>query len=249
MDSSKLYDILGYRVKIDKIDLEICDLLKARMEIMHKVRVVKEKYVKQGSTIRPSRAVEVIYNACLNLFPLYPKQVVINIWRNFISISEYNEQKFSIIALNRECYWLGREFFGNFIENKIESNAEKLIAYLGKNDTHFGFVPFPDKNQNDKWWIYLINSNIKVFAVAPLFKGDEKSVLVLGNVLLEPSKGEDFTLIATELLEKIEQDYQVIDTHKVEEKNVYLVRLAGFYSDVKHAWLIGTYSLIDCNND
>ena len=247
MSPSKLYNISNYREKIDEIDNKIHKLLTERMYLMHQVKLVKRQYIKTGSTIRAARGIEVINNACNSLFPLYKKQVVINIWRNLISISEYIEQAFEIISLNQECYWLAREFFGNYINNRIEGNTEQLINHLYKNDSHFGFLPFPAKESDNKWWTYLINSDINVFAIAPLYRDYQNSALVIGHVMLEPTKEHNFTLIATQYVERIDHKCKIIDVQKAKSqsaKDIYLVELDGFHEDFKDSFLIGTYSLI-----
>lgn len=246
------YNISQHRRKIDSIDKQICELLTKRMDVIKKVREIKQQYVKTGSSIRPARAIEVIANACKNLSIIYPKQAIINIWRNFISTSEYHEQTFSIIALNKHCSWLGREFFSDFIENHIEPDIEKLINYLNKHESHFGFLPFPNQNDNIKWWPYLIKSDINVFAIAPLYTGYNEPVLVIGQPILEPTTENDFTLVATQDLTTINQDYKLIDTieAKTEDcKDLHLIQLPGFFDNRQlttlDSHLIGTYSIIN----
>ncbi len=245
MDATKLYDISGYRYRIDSIDRQIYKLLEQRMKVMHKVKLIKQKHVKRGSTIRAARGMEVIHNACDYLVPLYPKQVIASIWRNFIAISEYNEQKFSILSFNECCYWLAREFFTNYIDNQVEKDIKKFMSYLHKNDSHFGFLPFPGENISTKWWVYLIKSDIKVFAIAPLLADSQKRALLVGHVMLEPSVENNFTLFATQHLEKVTCKYTILDIGKsLSGKMTYLIEVENFYEQLEHCDLIGNYAVI-----
>ena len=249
MVSHPLYDISKHRAAIDEVDKQIYQLLIKRMNLIHEVKEIKQKYVKKGSSIRPARAIEVIRNACNGLAPYYHQYVAISIWRTLISISEYNEQEFSIIAFNEECYWLGREFFGS-VSNIIEKDIDKLIDYLYKFDTHFGFLPFPHKNNECKWWSYLINSKLKVFSIAPLYDDQHVAALVVGQVMLEPTHKNDFTLIATHTTMSLQNitGFSILDIQQSNCKAVYLVQVKQFLNNkqVKNlgGHLVGNYSII-----
>ncbi len=237
------YDISIHRKKIDYIDKKMYDLLSKRMEIIKKVKKIKQENIKSGSTIRTARGIEVIRNACKALLHSYQKPAIVNIWRNLISSSEYIEQKFSVISQNKTLYWVAREFFGNFMQHKIEKDTKKIIKFLLEHESNFAVLPIPNKNNQYKWWTNLAESDLKIFAIAPAC--GRKIAFIVGKVLIEPTNEEEFSLIIINDLKRIQHKYTILDTKPCITKctQLYLIQIKGFHNDLE-GYFIGSYSII-----
>ena len=105
-------------------------------------------------------------------------------------------------------------------------------------------MPFPNDISDNKWWVNLINNTPKVFAVAPLYKSNQRSALAIGHVMLEPTYKNDFTLFAITDTIQLKEDFLVLD----KEKDLNLVQINQFYDEEQVAklggHLLGNYSTI-----
>lgn len=234
--SSQSTDLATLRKDIDAIDTEILDLLAKRLNIVHQVGHLKAKQTKQ-SFIRPAREATMIKNLVTYAKPHYHPEIIARIWRNIITASLYAEQPFHLAveahAAYMDNYWLGREYFGNFVPTFLHSDAQTVIHYIQNDPSFIGLV-----SPGGDWWQYLSRGTgapygIQVFACIPSVHiphaARPSTALALAQVTPEET-GDDISLISAHIRNaSAEQELkQAFEKHKI----------SIIYSQKKNDWLL-----------
>ena len=162
------------RKQIDKIDLQILDLLKKRSKIAKNIG--KEK--KSNNLFRPERQANILRNILKknnnNLNPLY----ILSFWRSiFLSQIDVQGGIKLIISNNIANSYIKTiyDYFSHDIEIITMNNTSKALekVYDGKNI--LTILPYPSKNKVTKWWTNKRLENLYAIAALPFFLRKKKS--------------------------------------------------------------------------
>ena len=156
-------DLDELRSKIDKIDSDLCQLIKERQSLASKVMSAK----KGGFPFDPKREEELIkklVNLGLNKF------LVEKVWRQIISsnLSMQKALKIGVAGNDDEILSAYSAHFGNFFKTTYFLSVVSLLAALEKKDIELGFIDSKSinnlKNQTE------IKVNFDILANVPLYK-------------------------------------------------------------------------------
>jgi len=205
-------DISLLRKKIDKIDHAIIDLLKDRIEIVAQVGHLKAKKAKPGfSFIRSGREAQMLRDLTKKIGNSFPQAAIATIWRMIISASLNVEQSLKISAYvsnnDNSCYWLAREYYGNFTNITIEHSCEKIIQDVVSGKISVGILPIID-NDSNPWWVRppQEKNDIYVFARIPFVEQSDKqgnAALAIANVMPEATE-DDISIFVVHLDDEAE---------------------------------------------
>lgn len=244
MNNPKLA-LAEYRIAIDKIDTQIYSLLRARMDIVHNVKPIKEGLIDPDNIfLRVKREVDVVTNAVNALGDCFPKECIAYIWRTLIGASLMYEKQFNIKSADVECYWLAREYFGSFVENEVMGSVSNVIDAIIDGTAGCGAVPYPHADLPDKYWVELINKKAKICAVAPIVKTPKhKPIAFVANASLEQT-GMDTTLVVMDkptkddVVGRFGAHASVIDEHG----HYQLIEVPHYVSTVDDCIIIGAFA-------
>tara|TARA_B100000989_G_scaffold21164_1_gene13873 strand:+ start:303 stop:830 length:528 start_codon:yes stop_codon:yes gene_type:complete len=156
-------DLDELRSKIDKIDSDLCQLIKERQSLASKVMSAK----KGGFPFDPKREEELIKK--LVNFGL-DKFLVEKVWRQIISsnLSMQKALKIGVAGNDDEILSAYSAHFGNFFKTTYFLSVVSLLAALEKKDIELGFIDSKSinnlKNQTE------IKVNFDILANVPLYK-------------------------------------------------------------------------------
>jgi len=197
-------DDLGYlRQRIDVIDDKIISLLRQRIEIVKKVKQLKNKDNSTLNLIRAGREASMLRNLVKKGGGDMPPEAIATIWRMIISSSLCVEQDMSIAAYVFEgdytCYWRAREYYGSFVDLVSCESADDVIGRVVKGESSIGILPLVDVSEVP-WWVRPVEekNEIYVFARIPFIAQEDSEiahVLAVANVATEPTD-DDVSIIA-----------------------------------------------------
>lgn len=202
--SSLSEDLTLLRQEIDKIDQEIIDLLKRRINIVEQVGKHKSKHSKTSSFIRSGREAEMLRDLTKKMENKFPPAAIATIWRMIISTSLNLEQGMSAASyVNEEdetCYWLAREYYGSFIPISKEYNADDVVHKVASSEVAVGILPLLEQSNGIPWWLRPSKetNDLYVFARIPFIEQphhNDVPVLAIANVFPEKTD-DDKTLFA-----------------------------------------------------
>ena len=162
------------RKQIDKIDLQILDLLKKRSKIAKNIG--KEK--KSNNLFRPERQASILRNILKkngnNLNPLY----ILSFWRSiFLSQIDIQGGIKLILSNNIANSYIKTiyDYFSHDIEIITMNNTSKALekVYNGKNI--LTILPYPSNNKGAKWWTNIQPEKLYAIAALPFFLKKKKS--------------------------------------------------------------------------
>ncbi len=233
------------REQIDAIDERIFDLLQQRLKFVGQVGQLKKSSAAKQYIIRPGRealkvkkafqqAKEAGFNDKISL-------AIASIWREIISLSINHEEEARIAfnKNNKETLWLLREYFGPYSEQLQSVSDEESIKALQSGRANIAAFETPKVPTEDPWWLTLSKqTELNVFAAAPLFSAHGNSTLLVSRVTPEPSGEDKFIYVVTGKLPSDAADtFEVIS----EYKGNLLVTSDEFYnnyqSDLKARYL------------
>jgi chorismate mutase len=213
-----------FRIKIDKIDHKILELLETRMKIVKEVGDFKSKK-NDKFFIKSAREADMINNlitkASKDIFP----ETILGIWRKIITNANLLEQEIKIALHNPEktndyIHPL-REYYNDLVPINNFENASNIIHSLQKNEHQiaaFSLPKYPNHPNNNNWWIYFAaNNDIKIFGKTSFAKKScyESIDLVLAaNKNIEKSQSDN-TLSVIEFEKNKVSKNDII--HKLEE--------------------------------
>jgi chorismate mutase len=205
-----------YRKDIDAIDAQILELLKARMNIIEKVGLLK-KNSNDKFYIRSNREADMIKNLINLSNNQFPKTSIVNIWRKIITSANNFEQPIKIAVHNpkniSDLNYLTKEYYSNEIPIINYDSCNKIIFELENNNCQIGIFTLPNNDENtikedikDNWWIALANNKIgvKIFALIPFIENtqnnkNQHNLRLIATAIKKPEKSSnDNTIISIE---------------------------------------------------
>ena len=156
-------DLDDLRSKIDKIDANLCQLIKERQSLASKIMSAK----KGGFPFDPKREEELI-KKLVNLG--LDKFLVEKVWRQIISsnLSMQQALKIGVAGNDDEIQSAYSAHFGNYFKTTYFLSVVSLLAALEKKDIELGFIDSKSidniKNQTE------IKVNFDILANVPLYK-------------------------------------------------------------------------------
>lgn len=154
VDQAKL---TALRNKIDAIDNQLLDLLRARANVIEEVRGVKGK---QAVYIRPGREASMLRILVNQPMGHLPAGLVHRLWREMIGAFTLQEgaMKVALPALDGEQgFWdLSRDHFGSFTPMQVFPTATASLRAVLNNTVQLAALPFPREGDADVWWRLLL---------------------------------------------------------------------------------------------
>ena len=241
------------RAQIDKIDDEILNLLKKRIEIVKDVKEIKSQNG-EGFFVKSAREADMIKILMAKSGADLPKSAIASIWRKIITSSNILEQPLKIALHNQnhiaDYKYILREYYADFVPIISHDSAQNVMMEIEKNQAQIAafFLPKNDEDACGNWWINLAsgNNDAKIFAKLPLLN-DENSpnLVVLAKKMPEKSQ-KDITLLCVETSSEVSKS-QLIAVMKecsiggniikssrmksVENALFYLIEAHGYYDD------------------
>jgi chorismate mutase len=201
------------RQDIDKIDEKIITLLEERMNVISKVASLKKNH-QEKFFIRSARESDMIKNLTKRV-KIFPKSIIVDIWRKIITAANMCEQPLSIGIHNpkniSDYVYLTKEYYSDIVPILNFDSATNLVAAIEKNEVQIGIFSLPKENDEiqhkedfgENWWISLANNNIglKVFTRIPFIENKKYDAInLVALAVKEPEKSmADSSLLYVEL--------------------------------------------------
>ncbi len=191
--------LVQLRNNIDQIDEQIIELLKKRLDFVHKVGEIK-KQEPQKSFLKPKREASMIIELVKKAEGYYHKETIYKIWRAIITASLNAENPLNIACYiefeieKNDSYLLTREYFSDFVNIEIYTNINGLIEFAKKDPNNIIVIG------DLAWWRYnyiIRTLNAKVFATMPFIRSRHKlnsQAYAFSNIEYEET-GRDRTII------------------------------------------------------
>lgn len=206
------------RSEINTIDEQILDMLSKRMNVVKKVREIKQSHA-ESFFIKSGREADMIKELLKKADPLLPASMIISIWRKIITSSNMLEQSLKIALHNphklAEYNYLVREYYSDFVPIISHDSINNIVSEIEKNTAQIAVFALPQENENsgnEEWWINLAHDKLglKVFARIPFLqyktvqKQSENPVSLVALAIKEVEKSyEDNSLFCIELDQSI----------------------------------------------
>jgi len=200
------------RREIDEIDDALHDLIMRRARVVEKVAAVKPA---GRPTVRPGREAEIVRRLIGRHQGTFPATALVRMWREMIAALTRAQGPFSVAvcvpAEDRGFWDLARDHYGSSTPMQAVNTPVAVLRALADGSATVGVVPWPDEEESDPWWRYLMNEDAKtprVVARLPFCgRGNGKAeggvdALALAAIPFEPT-GDDHTLLGLELAEDI----------------------------------------------
>lgn len=204
------------RTKIDKLDNTIHDLLMERADLV--LRIGEEKRKHKVQVVQPDRESVMIRRLLARHKGPLPKEAVVRIWRELVGAVSLLQTGLKVAVCVPEdhtglIYWdMAKDYFSSVLPMHKMSNPMAILGAVREGDATFGVVPWPDDNDPNPWWRFLMDENVdnamRIIARLPL--GDrsradanpEHRALAVARVRYETS-GDDRSFLALELDQSI----------------------------------------------
>ncbi len=202
-DNGKLTTL---RNRIDAIDNQLLDLLRARANVIEEVRGVKGK---QSVYIRPGREASMLRVLVKQPMGHLPQGLVHRLWREIIGAFTLQEgaMKVALPLLDGEQgFWdLSRDHFGSFTPLHGFPTPTAALRAVLNDGFQLAALPFPREGDGDVWWRLLLaeqetipnlfyafpfdgvrgnarkteHQGVVIGAISPEATGQDRSILVL----------------------------------------------------------------------
>lgn len=192
------------RQQIDHIDTSLLDLLCQRTRLVEKI---KERKDPNQPRIQPSREVSILRNLLRRDTGLFPKNAIIRIWREVITVLTVLQKPFSIgvyVSDGEFGLWdIARDYYGSCIEMYGLWSMEEVLREVESGGVAVGVLPYPTlENEVEPWWTWLVHGGMpRVVTRLPFYDYGNARVrcdgLSIASLVLEES-GYDRTLIRLE---------------------------------------------------
>ena len=210
-DKPKQVSLLELREQLDEIDDKIHQLLMDRTLVTDQVAVLKKD---MPTKIRPSREAEILYRLTAQHKGNFPSDGLARIWREIIGSTLRTEGPFSIAAYGTETEHglveIARDQYSSYTPLIKSGSTRAIVEAVRKAEASLGVLPFPQSDDQDYWWRFLVSSNPetpKIIARLPFIsngkpRADGLEALVIAPVPQEET-GRDRSYLAIEADEEI----------------------------------------------
>lgn len=152
--SKMLSDI---RVKIDKIDDKVHDLLMERASLVSSIAEAKRKSNLQ--MVQPAREAKMIRRLLARHKGPLPKQAVVRIWRELVGAVALLQTGLTVVVFSEDEGWpqwdMAKDYFGTIVPMKRISGAAGAISAVRNDEASFAVMPWPELDQQAAWWAHL----------------------------------------------------------------------------------------------
>ena len=152
--SSSRKSLDSLRRDIDKIDDGIHDLIMRRAALVEEIRALKGG--DGNAYLRPAREAQVLRRLIARHEGIFPKNVLMRIWRELMSALVRLQGPFSVAVFAPEgapAYRsLAREHFGSFTPMIAVPAVEEALRLVADGSATVGGVPWPPGERAGPWW-------------------------------------------------------------------------------------------------
>lgn len=195
------------RREIDEIDDAIHDLL------MRRTQVVEHIGVRKGNDrvfMRPAREAVILRRLFARHTGQFSHLALARIWREMISALTRIQGPFAVAVFapeERRGFWdVARDHYGSQTPMIAVNTPVAAVRAVSDGTATVGVVPWPDEEDSDPWWRFLMSDDAKsprVVARLPFVgrgnaRGDDGDALAIAQVAHEAT-GDDRTLLGVEL--------------------------------------------------
>lgn len=196
------------RKKIDALDNQIHEALQKRVELVEEIAAVKRK--SKVDFVQPAREAQLIRRVLERHQSKLPPAAIVRVWRELVGamclLQTGLKVAVSMEEENLKLWDYARAYFGSVITMQKFSNPLVAIAAVREGDMSFAVLPWPQDEDQNPWWMYLMNNevNIKIVAALPYgsVEGEVNDVahkgLIISKVAFDPS-GDDHSFIALDI--------------------------------------------------
>jgi chorismate mutase len=141
------------RQEIDRIDDAIHDQLMRRGELqaaIGRAKTSSEVY------LRPGREAIVLRRLIARHQGVFPKAVLVRIWREVFAAGLSLQNQFSVATLSGQNHTplanLARDHFGSLTPIHALPSAQRVLQMVSEGDATLGVLPMPQSEEADPWW-------------------------------------------------------------------------------------------------
>lgn len=205
--SKTLSDI---RVKIDKIDDKVHDLLMERASLVSSIAEAKRKSNLQ--MVQPAREAKMIRRLLARHNGPLPRQAVVRIWRELVGAVALLQTGLTVVVYADDQgnpHWdMAKDYFGTIVPMKKINSRAGAIGSVRNDEASFAVLPWPELDQNDAWWVHLFDQHsekMSILCALPYGSHGRKSTqnpthrsLVVSKFEFLPSD-DDYTFLGLDL--------------------------------------------------
>lgn len=201
------------RKQIDKIDLQILELLKKRSKIA--INIGKEK--KSNNLFRPERQASILKKILKKNKNNIRTSHILSFWRSiFLSQIDIQGGIKLVISntVSKSSIKTVYDYFSHDIEIITFSNISKALEKVYKEKNILMILPYPSDNKDAKWWVNKRLDSLYAIAALPFFLEKRKSPSLLILSKYKPTIEKDSYLL-------------YISKHLIKDKNIILETKSG----------------------
>ena len=148
------------RAELDKIDIEIQDLLIQRAQISLDVKHTKQA---DDLKLKPGREAQILRDIVKRHNGSFPKLELIRIWREILSASLQTQSPFKVAVYkpenNPEDNWgyisAARNHFGSYTPMVAHPLQRRVVEAVLEDECSAGILPIPQRREENPWWRHL----------------------------------------------------------------------------------------------
>lgn len=243
------------RIKIDKIDDKVHDLLMERASLVSSIAEAKRKSNLQ--VVQPAREARMIRRLLARHKGPLPKATVIRIWRELVGSVSLLQTGLSVVVASHKDevvtshFWdSAKNYFGSVVPMKKTNSYAGAIAAVRNQEASFAVLPWPELDENSAWWTHLFEQHgekMNIICALPFGNTKKDSNLSVKSIVISkfdflPSE-DDVTFLGLELSSSISRT-KIIDilsksglvpinlyssrSPKSEQYSMHLVETSGY---------------------
>jgi chorismate mutase-like protein len=199
------------RQQIDNLDNKVHDLLMERASLVMKIGEAKRKSNTQ--VVQPDREAIMIRRLLTRHKGPLPKEAVVRIWRELVGAVSLLQTGLKVVVTVPEDdglqYWdMSKDYFSSVLPMSRVVDPLAALAAVRENKATFGVVPWPVSDEQNPWWIHLIDKDgsqpLRIMGRLPLGNRNNDSLdakdkaLVVAQGSFDPS-GNDRSFLALDI--------------------------------------------------
>jgi chorismate mutase / prephenate dehydratase len=161
------------RLRIDRIDEQIHDLVMARAALVDDIR--RHKGRNGTAVMQPQREIAVLRRLANRHRGAFPFTALVRIWREMISAITQMQQPMAVAVFAPEgalgSWDLARDHFGAIMPMSAYQTIGQVFRAVTDRPMTIGVLPMPQEHDQDPWWRQLLSGDSaapRVFARLPL---------------------------------------------------------------------------------